>query len=77
MMFMFAHTKTKAREAHPELHAAVSRTEVGRAARGPGIPEGSRISEIADIVDLAPTILQILDVSCRDELAGTPIPING
>jgi len=61
----------------PNGRSGNHRTEGFFVARGPGIPEGARLSEIADIVDLAPTILQILDVSCRDELAGTPIPING
>ncbi len=61
----------------PNGRSGNHRTEGFFVARGREIPEGSRLSEIADIVDLAPTILQILGVSCRDELAGTPIPING
>ncbi len=61
----------------PNGRSGNHRTEGFFVARGRGIPQGSRLSEIADIVDLAPTILQILDVSCRNELAGTPIPIHG
>lgn len=61
----------------PNGRSGNHRTEGFFVARGPGIPEGSRISDVADIVDLAPTVLQILGVSCRDELAGTPIPISG
>ena len=41
------------------------------------MPEGSRLEATADIMDLAPTVLQLLGVSCRDELVGSPIPING
>ncbi len=61
----------------PNGRSGNHRTEGFFVARGRGIPEGARLSEISDIVDLAPTILQILGVACRDELAGTPIPING
>jgi len=61
----------------PNGRSGNHRTEGFFVARGRGIPEGRRLSAVADIMDLAPTILQLLGVSCRDELAGTPIPIHG
>jgi predicted AlkP superfamily phosphohydrolase/phosphomutase len=45
-------------------------------ATGRDVAEGERREEIADILDLAPTALQILGASCRAELAGRPIPLS-
>jgi predicted AlkP superfamily phosphohydrolase/phosphomutase len=61
----------------PNGRSGNHRTEGFFVARGQGIPEGSRLAEAAHIMDLPPTVLRLLGVSCRDELAGTPIPING
>lgn len=61
----------------PNGRSGNHRTEGFFVACGRGIPEGSRLSQAYDIVDLAPTVLRILGVFCRDELAGSPIPIDG
>lgn len=61
----------------PNGRSGNHRTEGFFVARGKGMPEGSRLEATADIMDLAPTVLQLLGVSCRDELVGSPIPING
>jgi predicted AlkP superfamily phosphohydrolase/phosphomutase len=43
-------------------------------ASGPGIAQNTELIEKADIIDIAPTVLKALGVSCKSPLAGRPIP---
>ena len=43
-------------------------------ARGPGLSPGSRLSSDPDIVDLAPTVVQLLGTHARVPLAGRVVP---
>lgn len=44
-------------------------------AMGPGIPSGRELSG-ANTLDIAPTILQLLDVALADDLDGRPLPLR-
>ena len=43
-------------------------------ASGPGIAQNNELMEGADIMDIAPTVLKALGVSCKSPLAGRSIP---
>jgi predicted AlkP superfamily phosphohydrolase/phosphomutase len=43
-------------------------------ASGPGIAQNTELSESADIIDIAPTVLKALGVSCKSALIGRSIP---
>ena len=43
-------------------------------ASGPGIAQNNELMEGDDILDIAPTVLKALGVSCKSPLAGRPIP---
>lgn len=59
----------------PNGRSGNHRTEGFFIAAGRGVAEGAHREEMADILDLAPTALEILGASCREELAGRPIPL--
>ncbi|KAM0542982.1 hypothetical protein ACHAPJ_012539 [Fusarium lateritium] len=44
--------------------------------RGPKVPEGKMVEFATSHVDLAPTFLDILGVSSRDDVDGSPIPLT-
>ena len=51
-------------------HTAESRLWI----KGPGVPAGNRLPE-GNVLDVAPTVLQLLDVPLPDECDGQPLPI--
>ncbi len=61
----------------PNGRSGNHRTEGFFIASGEGIARGVEFQESADIVDLAPTALQILGTKCGARLAGRPIDLAG
>ncbi len=51
-------------------HTAESRLWI----KGPGVPAGERLAD-ANVLDVAPTVLRLLDVPLPDTLDGRPLPI--